>query len=327
MEDAAERRHARVVPVVDRTDLRVEPPEPERSHADAAGSTSALVRVDPPTHPAVPAAEIVEQASRTVLGIVLIVADGLTHVVERTGTDTPAVAMPAQPSAGVTTRRVAVGLAFASQRRLLDGIDIAVRTVGPSVRWLASNPVLQSMAAPVRRGLDAAYDVGAAEESRAREVAGRSGEQAVQLAVPVVLDRVDIDALVDQLLAEINVGALVDRVLGDIDLKPVIDRVMNQLDLPELVQRVMGDLDMDPIIQQVLQELDLATLVNEVVGELQMSSVVMKATGGMAEDVLGEVRNRSADGDALVERIVGAVLRRRARELPPTAFPEVEEST
>jgi hypothetical protein len=43
----------------------------------------------------------------------------------------------------------------------------------------------------------------------------------------------------------------------------------------------------------------------------------MKATGGMTEDVLGEVRNRSADGDALVERIVSKVLRRRLTDLPP----------
>ncbi len=63
----------------------------------------------------------------------------------------------------------------------------------------------------------------------------------------------------------------------------------------------MGELDLDPIIQQVLADLDLASLVNEVVGEMQMSSVVMQATGGMTSDVLGEVRNRSADGDALVE--------------------------
>jgi hypothetical protein len=62
-----------------------------------------------------------------------------------------------------------------------------------------------------------------------------------------------------------------------------------------------------------------------VVGEIQMSSVVMKATGGMADDVLGEVRNRSADGDALVERVVAKVLRRRLAELPPEAVFEDDE--
>jgi hypothetical protein len=283
------------------------------------------VPVTPPAHPAIPTTELVEQASRTVLGLVLIVSDGLSRVVEQAGASATATSTDrSQPGVAVGTRRVAVGLAFASQRRLLDGLDMAVRTVGPSLRWLAANPLLQSVAAPVRRGIDSAYEAGLAEEARAREAAGRSSEQAVQLAVPVVLERVDVDALVDQLLAEIDVGALVDRVLGEIDLKPVIDRVMDELDLPELVQRVMGELDLDPIVQQVLADLDLPSLVNEVVGEIQMSSVVMKATGGMADDVLGEVRNRSADGDALVERIVGAVLRRRARELPPVGLPTDE---
>jgi hypothetical protein len=278
-------------------------------------------------HPAVPAAALVEQTSRTVLGVVLIAVDGITRVVER-ASDEPGGSVPSsEPSLAVTTRRVAVGLAFASQRRMLDGLDAAARVVGPSARWIAANPILQSITAPVRRQLDAAYEGGLAEEDRARTAAGRSGEAAVQLAVPVVLERVDVDVLVDQLLAEIDVGALIERVLGQIDMKPVIDRVMSELDLPELVESVMSQLDLDPIVQQVLADLDLPSLVNEVVGELQMSSVVMQATGGMADEVLGEVRNRSADGDALLERIIAKVLRRRLDDLPPeSGLPKPEVS-
>jgi hypothetical protein len=276
--------------------------------------------------PALPASELVEQASRTVLGVVLIAIDGLSHIVERTSGDIASATGRTSPSAAVTSRRVAVGLAFATQRRVLDGLDAAARTVGPSMRWFVSNPLLQSVTAPVQRRIDEAYELGLAEEERARLVAGRSGETAVQLAVPVVLERVDIDTLVDQLLGSIDMAALIDRVLGEVDLKPVIERVMGELDLPELVENVMGQLDLDPIIQQVLSDLDLPTLVNEVVGELQMSSVVMKATGGMADDVLGEVRNRSADGDALIERVVAKVIRRRIEELPPAGLAVDTES-
>lgn len=268
--------------------------------------------------PAVPT-NIVEQTSRTVLGVMLIVADGISQVVERANREQHAVHLDEEPGLLVRSRRIAVGVAFASQRRALDGLDAAVRLIGPSARWLLGNPVLQAVSAPVRRQLDVAYEAGLSEERRARDAAGRSGEQAVQLAVPVVLERVDIDTLVDQLLTEIDVGALVERVLADVDLRPVIDRVIDQLDLPELVQRVMGELDLDPIVQRVLADLDLPSLVDEVVGELQMSSVVMKATGGMADDVLGEIRNRSADGDALVDRIVAKVLRRRLDDLPPSS--------
>jgi hypothetical protein len=260
---------------------------------------------------------LVEQASRTVLGVVLVVVDGISHVVEKANGDQVPSSETGEPGVAVTTRRVAVGLAFTSQRRILDGIDAAARAVGPTTRWLLDNPLLQAMASPVKRRLDAAYEIGLAEEAQARDAAGRSGQTAVQLAVPVVLEGVDVDTLVDQLLGSIDMAALIDRVLGEVDLKPVIDRVMGQMDLPELVGNVMGQLDLDPIIQQVLADLDLPTLVNEVVGELQMSSVVMKATGGMTEEVLGEVRNRSADGDALIERIVATVLRRRVSELPP----------
>jgi hypothetical protein len=281
-------------------------------------ASSALVPVPRAAAPAIPAAEFVEQTSRTVLGVVLIAIDGLTRVVEQQASTTQAASEPSDgPGLVVSSRRVAVGLAFASQRRVLGGLDTAGRVVGPSMRWLASNPVLQTISSPVRRQLDAAYEAGLAEEERARVVAGVSGEQAVQLAVPVVLDRVDVDQLVDQILGSIDIGPLVERVIGDIDLKPVIDNVMSSLDLPTLVEGVMAELDLGPIIDQVISQLDLPALVNEVMGEMQMSSVVMQATGGMTSDVLGEVRNRSADGDALVERIVAKVLRRRLVELPP----------
>jgi hypothetical protein len=262
---------------------------------------------------------MVEQASRTVLGVVLIAIDGVAHVVSQVGADPTAVAPPSEPGMAVTSRRVAVGLAFASQRRVLGGLDKAAKVVGPSVRWVAANPLLQTLAAPLQRQVDAAYQAGLAEEERSRAVAGQSGEEAVQLAVPVVLGRIDIDTLVDQLLGSIDMGGLIERVLGEIDMGPVIDQVMGQMDLPALVENVMSELDLDPIISKVLADMDLASLVNEVVGEMQMSSVVMQATGGMTNEVLGEVRNRSADGDALVERIVGKVLRRRISELPPSS--------
>jgi hypothetical protein len=291
--------------MVDGSDLRV---------------ATSLVPVAHASPPALPATEVVERASRTLLGVVLVVLDGVSHLVERTADEQSPPASTDEPGVVVTTRRVAVGFAFDTQRRLLDALDAAGRVIGPPTRWLTERPFVRRASAPVRRRLDAAYELGLTEEERARDVAGRSGEQAVQMAVPVVLERVDVDLLVGQLLAEVDVGVIIDRVLGQVDMKPVIDRVMGELDLPVLVENVMSELDLDPIVQRVLANLDLPSLVNEVVGEIQMSSVVMKATGGMADDVLGEVRNRSADGDALVERIVAKVLRRRIGELPPEAI-------
>jgi hypothetical protein len=285
-------------------------------------ASSALVPVPRASAPAIPAAEFVEQTSRTVLGVVLIALDGITRVVEQASTSQVAPPASDEPGLMVTSRRVAVGLAFASQRRVLGGLETAGRVVGPSVRWLASNPVLQTMTSPLQRQLDAAYEAGLAEEERARVVAGASGEQAVQLAVPVVLDRVDIDQLVGQILGSIDLGPVIEKVMGGLDLGPIVEKVMAGLDLGPIVENVMSELDLDPIVQQVLTNLDLGAIVNEVLGDMEMSSVVMQATGGMTGEVLGEVRNRSADGDALVERIVGKVLRRRIAELPPAAHPE-----
>jgi hypothetical protein len=301
--------------VVDREDLRVAAPVEDTA-------SSALVPVPRASAPAIPAAEFVEQTSRTVLGVVLIAIDGITRVVEQASTTQVASPPSDEPGLIVSSRRVAVGLAFASQRRVLGGLDTAGRVVGPSVRWFASNPLLQTITSPLQRQLDAAYEAGLAEEERARVVAGASGEQAVQLAVPVVLDRVDIDQLVDQILGSIDLGPVIEKVMGGLDLGPIVEKVMAGLDLGPIVENVMSELDLDPIVQQVLTNLDLGAIVNEVLGDMEMSSVVMQATGGMTGEVLGEVRNRSADGDALVERIVGKVLRRRIAELPPAAHSE-----
>jgi hypothetical protein len=303
---------------------------------DREVASAALVPLDaPPVGDALPVAEVVERASQTALGFALLLGDGVRAVARQ-------VAGPAafpdhpddEPGPWTVGRRVALGVATDVQHRVLGLTGRAVNAVVPTVGRRLSGPVLRPLARPLRTGLGRAYEVGLERERAARALASRTGEETVSLAVPVVLDavdlqpviegvlqRVDLQPLIDDVLGGLELGPVVSKVIADLDLKPVVDRVLEQLDLPSIVESVMGEIDLAPIVQQVLDQLDLPALVDEVVGEIRMSSVVLQATGGITEDVVGGLRDRSADGDALVERIVARVLRRRVDELPPPGIP------
>lgn len=297
---------------------------------------AALVPFEPPPGgDQLPVAEVVERASQTALGFALLLGDGVRAVARQ-------VAGPAafpdhpddQPGPLTASRRVALGVATDVQHRVLGLTGAAVNAVVPTVGWLLSSPVLRPLARPVRTGLGRAYEVGLERERAARDLASRTGEETVSLAVPVVLDAVDLQPVIEGVLQQVDLqpviegvlggldlGPVVSKVIAGLDMKPVVDRVLDQLDLPSIVESVMGEIDLAPIVQQVLDQLDLPALVDEVVGEIRMSSVVMQATGGITEDVVGGLRDRSADGDALLERVVARVLRRRVDELPPLGIP------
>lgn len=258
-----------------------------------------------------PVAAAVEYASRTAVGAILLVGGAVGAVARRvTGEEPPPVDAPPDPL--VVSRRVALGLAVDAQRqtievagRALDVAERGVRLMAPTTRWLLANPLARPVTTAVGRRWDAAYEQGRQEEEAARDVAARTGEQTVAMAVPVVLDRVDMEPVIEQ-------------VLGQIDLRPVIARVMAQLDMGELVGQVMGEIDLDPVVQRVLDQIDMPALVEQVMGEIRMGSVVMEATGGITGEVIGEVRDRGVAADAFVERIVAKVMRRRL-EPPPVS--------
>jgi len=237
----------------------------------------------------------------------------------------------------VVARRVAVGAAFDAQRRAASVADATAKVVGPTVGWLASNPLLRPVRDVVGHRLDAVYEAGLAEETAARQAASRTVETSANLAVPVVLDHVDIGLLVPQVLDEIDLGPLIEQVvaqldmktlvggvIADLDLAPIVNSVIDELDMGRLVTDVLDRVDLAPIVEKVLGELDLGAIV----GQLEVGSVVLEATGGMRAEIVSEIRDRGADGDALVEVVVDKLFRRKNRPLPPVAFPHlIEEAT
>jgi hypothetical protein len=251
-------------------------------------------------------AAMVEQASQTLVGLVLVLGDAVGTVLRQLspGAVEPTDTVDDRRDPSVVVRRVTLGLALDAQRRSLDLVGSAGQVVRPTVRWVLTNPLLQPATRMVAGRIDAAYAHGLEQEEAARALAGRAAEHSVALAVPVVLSTVDLEPIVD-------------RVLGGLDLPALVEDVMAELDLPALVERVMADLDLDPIVQRVLADLDLPALVQQVIGEIEMSAVVLEATGGVTGEAVNKVRDQTVAADGLIERAVARVLRRRLDSTPP----------
>lgn len=67
--------------------------------------------------------------------------------------------------------------------------------------------------------------------------------------------------------------------------------------------------------------------INDVIQQLadnpEIKGLVMQQTSGIADDVVGGVRERTVTADVVLERLVRGLLRRPPRELLPPPSPEV----
>lgn len=307
------------------------PPSAGAGRVDAASLAPEVTQAIVPYLASSPeVTEAVGHATHVALGAVLLVTEGLTSAVRDARGDADPDRGSGDPSTAVVARRVAVGAAFDAQRRAAAVTDATVKVVGPTVGWIASSPLFSPARRFVGDRVERVYETGLAEETAARDLAARTAESSATLAVPVVLDHVDIGGVVPTVLDQIDLGPVVENViaqldmetivggvLADLDLGPIIEKVLAELDLGPIVEKVLADLDLGPIIEKVLADIDI----NAIVGQLEVGSVVLDVTGGMKSEILGEVRNRGADGDALVELVVGKIFRRK-KQLPPVAFPQ-----
>jgi hypothetical protein len=180
----------------------------------------------------------------------------------------------------------------------------------------------------------------------------------VPRAVDLVLDRIDLTALVlervdlSRLLAAAPVQEVVDRVDVDdvaarLDLAAVLDRldltalVLERVDLSrllaaapvaEVVERVDVDAvaargDVDAVaarldVEAFLDRLDLAGIAREVVEEIDLPEIIRESTGAMASETVRSVRMQGIGADERVSAVVDRLLARRGRrrgEVPAVA--------
>ncbi len=131
----------------------------------------------------------------------------------------------------------------------------------------------------------------------------------VAAIVPVVLSRVDPNALLDR----VDVQRVVDRVdveevLARIDL----DDLAGRLDVDALLERV----DLDALVRRI----DLSAAAREAIEGIDLGELIRESTATIGSDIVDDLRVQAMRADELVARAVDVVLRRgkpRRTELDP----------
>jgi hypothetical protein len=153
----------------------------------------------------------------------------------------------------------------------------------------------------------------------------------------IVLTRVDLDAVVGDVLARIDeddVAALaakvdVDAVAKRLDVDVVLDRmdltaiVVNRVDLVTVVDAVLDRMDLTDlvlkrvdlvkVVDAVLDQMDLIALANEIIDGVDLPEIIRESTGSMASETVQGVRMQGIGADQAVGRAVDRLLLRHAR--------------
>jgi hypothetical protein len=136
----------------------------------------------------------------------------------------------------------------------------------------------------------------------------------------VVLRYLDLDRAVsavdlDAAAARLDVSAVIDRVdltsvvLEQVDLDALITAVLDRVDLTAVVLRRV---DLDALITAVLDHVDLIPLAEEVIEGVNLPEIIRESTGTMASDTVQGVRMQGIVADEAVGRVVDRLLLRRA---------------
>jgi uncharacterized protein YjbI with pentapeptide repeats len=143
----------------------------------------------------------------------------------------------------------------------------------------------------------------------------------------VVLQRVDLDALVTAVLDRVDLTAVV---LQRVDLDALVTAVLDRVDLTAVVlQRV----DLDALVNAVIAHVDLIGLAEEVIDGVDLPEIIRESTGSMASDAVRGARLQGIAADEAVGRAVDRLLLRRKSRHPahvlggPSGHEPVEGAT
>lgn len=110
--------------------------------------------------------------------------------------------------------------------------------------------------------------------------------------VTMVMDAIDIDALLERID--------VDAVVGRIDVDGLIDRV----DVEKIIERVD--------VKKIVDRIDIDALVEQT----ELGTIIARSTSGIASEVLDVIRAQGVGLDDFFARLVNRLLRRSSNELP-----------
>jgi hypothetical protein len=227
-------------------------------------------------------------------------------------------ARPALPAVVQTPLDVALGATVIVARPVVGVATALTRAFAPlardTVALVARPPLVPEHLTP------AAWIETLSSRGRTVRVAGTedleaAGGQSLDVVVPtvleLVLDRVDLTALV---LQRVDLEQIVDAVLDRMDLTTL---VLDRVDLGTVINGALDQIDLNDLVRT---RVDLAGIAEEVIDDVDLPEIIRDSTTGVAGAVVDGTRLRAVEGDELVNRLVDRILlRRKARK---TAAPE-----
>jgi hypothetical protein len=119
--------------------------------------------------------------------------------------------------------------------------------------------------------------------------------------------------LVDAAAREVAHGALIEPMLHEALAAEVLEQAVRNPELQELVASLFESRLLDEVVARLLQSEELWRVVDEIARSPAVTDAITQQSFGFADQVAGEVRDRSRSADALVERTTRRLLRRRPR--------------
>lgn len=300
--------------------------------AASTADASPLPAIPPARELAVRGAHGQVSIGQAVFGIVSVVADLLTELVD--------------PHTGGArqVRDVTLGTAWQGYRATATAVTAVASAVSPAARLLADPPLVPRSLRPRTWASSAA-----ARWRAERPDAVRSAAAARDVVIPavvdgvlapvdltrLVLDRVDLAAVVQSALARLN---LTDVVVQQVDLADVVDAalqpldlttiVIDRVDLAAVVEAALNHLDLTALVKErvdlavvvdsaldqmdltalVRQRVDLIGIAEEVIDAVDLPEIIRQSTGSVASETVRGIRMQSIGADESVQRMVDRVI-------------------
>jgi len=120
--------------------------------------------------------------------------------------------------------------------------------------------------------------------------------------------------LVDAAAREVARGAVIEPMLHEVLAAEVLEQVARNPEVERMVASLFESHLLDEVVARLLQSDELWRVVDEIARSPAVTDAITQQSFSFADQVAGEVRDRSRNADALVERTTRRLLRRR----PPT---------
>jgi hypothetical protein len=152
----------------------------------------------------------------------------------------------------------------------------------------------------------------------ALSVGRRSAERAATAAIDGIADRLLAQGLAERFIERLLAAPELEHLLAVMLDSPGMERLVTRAIESQLTESTMARL-LDDAARQLPQSKALWALIDQVAQSQAVTDAITQQGAGLADEVASDLRDRSRDADAWLERTARRVMRRRART--PGAMP------